>query len=244
VTGDGKNRWLLRRPDPLVQARLFCIPYSGCGASMYRQWPLQHRGVEFCPVQLPGRENRMRDPSPETYQELAAELAEAVTPYLDVPYGFFGHCGSALTAYEACSWLERAGNRPAARLFISSQVAPQDGPAGRFLTLDDNGLTAELRTLICKLGGNPADDILELARDILRADIEVNKRYVVPAPARLAAPITTIGWTDDCEVDHRTMGGWTACGEVTLALLPGGHYRFLDCPAELLDTFAEGLVSQ
>jgi surfactin synthase thioesterase subunit len=243
MTAQGKNRWLLRRPDPLAQARLFCVPYSGCGASMYRNWPQRHRGVEFCPVQLPGRENRMRDPSPETYQELAAALAEAVTPYLDVPYGFFGHCGSAPTAYEACSWLERTGNQ-AARLFISSQVAPQDGPAGRFLTLDDTGLTAELRTLILKLGGNPAPDILELALDVLRADVEVNKRYVVSAPARLAAPITAVGWADDREVDHRAMGGWTACGDVTFALFPGGHFRFLDGPAELLDIFAEGLANQ
>ncbi|MEU3056963.1 thioesterase II family protein [Streptomyces griseus] len=238
---NGINPWLLRQPDPLATARVFCIPYSGCGAAMYGSWPSGAGGVELVPVQLPGRENRMREKTPATYEELAANLVAGLAPYFDRPYGFFGHCGSALAAYQAAVEAESTGLAAPGHLFVSSQVAPQDGPAGRFLELDDDGLTAELRVLIEERGGTPSPDVLELALEVLRADIEVNKRYVVPTPVRLTMPITTIGWSDDSEVRHDAMGGWDRCGDVDHHVLTGAHYRFLEGPPELFGLFASRL---
>ena len=233
--------WLLRRPDPFAGARVFCIPYSGCGASLYVHWPATVGGVEIVPVQLPGRESRLREKSPATYEELAADMVANLAPYLDRPYGFFGHCGSALLAYQAAVQAEATGTAAPGHLFISSQVAPQDGPTGRFLELDDDGLIAELRILIAQRGGTPSPDVLDLALEVLRSDIETNKRYVVPDPPRLTMPITTIGWTEDREVGHHTMGGWKRCGDTEHHVLPGAHYRFLDGPPELFALFAAGL---
>ena len=233
--------WLLRRPDPFAGARVFCIPYSGCGASLYVRWPATVGGVEIVPVQLPGRESRLREKSPATYEELAADLVAGLAPYLDRPYGFFGHCGSALAAYQAAVEVESTGSAVPGHLFISSQVAPQDGPTGRFLELDEAGLMAELRILNEGRGGTVSPDMLDLALEILRDDIEVNKRYVVPDPVRLAMPITTIGWSEDREVPHDTMGGWDRCGETEHHVLAGAHYRFLEGPPELFGLFADRL---
>jgi surfactin synthase thioesterase subunit len=237
----GMNPWLLRRIDPLATARVFCIPYSGCGAGMYGDWPSAVGGVELVPVQLPGRENRMREQAPATYEELAVDLVAGLAPYLDRPFGFFGHCGSALAACQAAVQVETTGSAVAGQLFVSSQVAPQDGPAGRFLRLDDDGLTAELRILFEERGGSPSPDMLDLALEVLRADIEVNKRYIVPDPVRLTMPITTIGWSADREVQHHTMSGWDRCGSTDHHVLPGEHYRFLDGPPELFGLFAARL---
>lgn len=236
------DKWLPRTPEPGATSRLFLIPYSGCGASMYRSWPDLHRGIELVRLQPPGRENRFREPIPPTYEELAVAIADAVEPFLDVPYAFFGHCGSALAAYEATAELERRGAPTAANLFISSQVAPQDGPAGRWLTMDRTELDVELSKLIVAMGGTPVPELSDLYLDVLEEDIAVNKRYVVPDPPRLAAPLTTIGWTEDIEVDHRLMGGWTECGTVRSVLLDGPHQRFLQAPGVLFDVFVDELV--
>ena len=49
-------------PSPEAGLRVFCLPYAGKGASVYRQWwESSDRRVEFVPVQLPGRENRVRE---------------------------------------------------------------------------------------------------------------------------------------------------------------------------------------
>jgi surfactin synthase thioesterase subunit len=198
-------------------------------------------GVEIVPVQLPGRENRMREPALSTYEELAEALVPALAPYLDRPFGFFGHCGSALAAYQAAVQVEATGSAAPGQLFVSSQVAPQDGPTGRFLELDDEELAAELHILIKERGGSLSPEMVDLALDVLRTDIEVNKRYIVPDPVRLTMPITSIGWSEDHEIRPDTMDGWSKCGDTDHRVLPGGHNRFLDGPPELFGLFAARL---
>ena len=237
-----RSRWLPRSPSAGAAARLFLIPYSGCGASMYRQWPHRWGGVEYLPVELPGHETRFAEPNVTSYAELAGLMVEGLVPYLDdTPFGFFGHCGSALAAYEVSVALVRAGGPVPTRLFVSSEVAPQDGPAGRFLQMDDSELAAELARLIRELGGTPSPELIELYLEVLRADVETNKRYVVPDPVRLPFPITAIGWTEDDEIPYATMGGWSVCGETTSVLLTGRHHRFIEAPPELLALFGADL---
>jgi surfactin synthase thioesterase subunit len=235
--------WFLREPSPTARARLFCIPYSGCGASLYRQWPRYAGDVELCPIQLPGRENRLREPAYGSYEELADDLAEALLPYLDRPFGFFGHCASALAGYETTLRLAERGHPTPARLFVSSQVAPHRGPHGRFLSMSDRELAAEVRGLIVRRGGRPLPGLVELSLTVLRHDVRVNKRYRKAEPVRVPCPITALGWTQDTEVDHELVVSWADCGETTVLLLEGPHYRFIEAPPALLDVFATGLAS-
>ncbi|MBG0816348.1 thioesterase II family protein [Planomonospora sp. ID82291] len=236
-----RNPWLPHEPSATATGRIFLIPYSGCGASMYRQWPRRRAGVEFLPVELPGHETRFAEPNFETYQELAKSMVIGLGDHLDVPFGFFGHCGSALAAYEVSAELIRSGMPAPARVYVSSEVAPQDGPAGRFLSMDDAELGAELAKLITQLGGKPGAELIELYLEVLRADVETNKRYVMPEPYRLSCPITVIGWTEDDEIPFSTMGGWGECGETTSVLLDGRHHRFIEAPEDLLDVMCSGL---
>lgn len=238
---DRRNKWLPREPSPEATGRVFLIPYSGCGASMYRRWPRRHDGVDLLPVELPGHETRLAEPNFGTYRELAEQMVAGLAPHLDRPYAFFGHCGSALAAYEVSAEITRAGLPEPTRLYVSSQVSPQDGPTGRFLEMDDAELAEELTRLSRELGAEPIPDLIDFYVEVLRADVETNKRYVVPDPLRLRCPITAIGWTEDVEVRHDTMGGWTACGDTTFRLLAGRHYRFIDAPPELLDLLCGGL---
>lgn len=236
-----RSRWLPREPSSAATGRVFLIPYSGCGASMYRQWPRQHDGVEFLPVELPGHETRFAEPNFGSYQDLATMMTAGLEAYLDVPFGFFGHCGSALAAYEVSAELIRSGRPAPARLFVSSEVAPQDGPAGRFLSMDDAELGAELEQLIREQGGQPSAELIELYLEVLRADVETNKRYIVADPFRLSCPITAIGWTEDNEIPFSTMGGWSSCGDAAFVLLPGRHHRFIEAPPELVGLMCGGL---
>jgi surfactin synthase thioesterase subunit len=234
-------RWFLKEPLPDSRARIFLLPYSGCGASMYRRWPTELDGVNFCPVQLPGRENRLREPVVPTYQELAVLLSEALLPYLDRPYAFFGHCSAALAAFETALLLSDRHGRPPSRIYVSSEVAPQDGPYGRHLRMDDAGLTEELNGLIVTLGGTPTPTFVEMTLGVLREDIEVNRRYHVAEPGRLPCPITSIGWRGDVGMEPHLMTGWAACGDVEQVDFDGGHYSFIDGPDYLLRLLVDGV---
>lgn len=236
-----RNPWLPHEPSADAVGRVFLIPYSGCGASMYRQWPRRCGALEFVPIELPGHETRFAEPNFESYQELAKLMIEGIVQYLGIPFAFFGHCGSALAAYEVSAQLIRAGLPAPAMLFVSSEVAPQDGPAGRFLSMNDRELGAELEKLMRELGGTPSPALVQLYLEVLRADVETNKRYIVPDPYRLSCPITAIGWTQDDEIPFSTMDGWPVCGDTTSVLLEGRHHRFLEAPPELLELMATAL---
>lgn len=206
---------------------------------MYRNWPHYIGDIEVCPIQLPGRENRLVEKSYDTYEELAAQLIEALSPYFDRPFAFFGHCGSALPSYETVAQLQKNGLNMPAHLFISSQVAPQDGPCGRFLEMSDEELYEELKMLIVKMGGQPIPDLLELNLGVLRKDVEANKKYKPETISRLNCRLTAIGWDSDAEVAPAAMKGWKECGESVFVTLPGDHYRFLDAPGDLLHLIRE-----
>jgi surfactin synthase thioesterase subunit len=237
------SAWLPHAPSAAAAGRVFCLPYAGCGAGLFRHWPRQHDSIEFLPVELPGRETRLAEPVAGSYEDLATAMLEALAPYLDVPFAFFGHCWSALAAYEASAQLQRAG-LPPARLFVSSQLAPQDGPTGRMLEMNDAELADDLGATITALGGQPHPDLLALYVEVLRADVEVSRRYRRPRPLRLSCPITAFGWTDDDEIRPPQMTGWQECGDATFTVFPGDHRRFIAAPPELLAALAAGLPAR
>ncbi|MBN6889315.1 surfactin synthase thioesterase subunit [Cytobacillus horneckiae] len=237
-----KSKWFLREPSSKSKARLFCLPYSGCGASMYRDWPQFIGDVEICPIQFPGRENRFSEDSFTSYEALSEELIENLLPYFDRPFSFFGHCASSLPGYEISKQLKMNGHPEPSHLFISSQVAPHDGPCGRFLTMSDEELYEELKNLIIKMGGTPIPDLLELNLGVLRSDINANKKYKPQQITNLEIPITVISWDNDIEVKFETMGGWREYGETQFQTLQGDHYTFLDAPAELLDIISSKIL--
>ncbi len=209
---------------------------------MYRQWPRLLGPAEVCLLQPPGRENRLREPPYDNYEALAEDLLEFLLPYLDRPFAFFGHCAGALPGFQTTLRLAQRGLRTPARLFISSQVAPHDGPYGRFLGLSDAELEVELAKLTRALGGEPHPAMIALSLGVLRADVEAHRRYRLDEPVLLPTPVTVIGWTHDKEVAPDLMGGWRHyAAEVRFALLDGVHYSFLEPPPALVAELAADL---
>lgn len=230
--------WVLSEPDPDVPIRLFCFPYSGCGASMFQRWPRRRGDIEFIPLQFPFRENRTREPHYGTYERLADSLVPGISQYLDRPYAFFGHCGGVLPAYESALRTVELGLRPPACFVASSQVVPHRGPHGRFLRLTVAELDAEIRTLMRRMSGRETfpEELVEIVREVLVADVEANKKYAKPAPAPIPSRIVAVGWDRDVEVPSELMDAWTECADaVEIVLLQGDHYSFLDASDPLMD---------
>jgi surfactin synthase thioesterase subunit len=245
AAGIGPGKWLLRRPGEDSAARLFCFPYAGVGASMYNRWPEVVGTAEVCRVQLPGRENRIREAHYGTYEELAERLAEALVPCLDRPFGFFGHCRGALVGFAVAAHLQRAGLPTPDRLFVSSQEPPHKGPYSRFLRLGNAELATELGRLTEAMGGRPHPDLIQLGLRVLRADISANRRYRLDSPVLLPTTVIhAIAWAADEELRPDQTAGWDAYagpGGFHETVLEGGHYAFLGAPDALLRELAHGM---
>lgn len=238
-------RWLLRAPSDEAAARIFCFPYSGVGASMFNPWPRWIGAAEVCPVQLPNRENRIRDPHYGTYQDLAALLAECLAPYLDRPSIFFGHCAGSLPAFETVRALAGLGAALPTRLVVSAQVAPHDCPHDRWLYLTDSELVAELGHLVVARGGRPHPALLEMTLEVLHRDLDANRVYRLPEPVPVPVGVTVLHWSGDTEVTAEELRGWAHyASDVRFAVLDGEHYDFLHLPPGLRELLSTELSTE
>lgn len=221
------------RPNPQARLRLFCLPFAGGAASIYRTWAQNLPDtVEVVPVQLPGREARMRETSYTRIGPMIESLATAIEGQLDRPYALFGHSMGTLISFELARALRGRGLRQPEQLFVSGHRAPQipdhDEP---IFDKPHDDFVAELR----RLNGTPEavlqhPELMELMLPLLRADFELCDTYAYERDAPFAFPITGFVGTRDPEADHAAMQAW---GEQTSAafrlhVVPGDHFFVLN----------------
>ncbi|WP_282794132.1 alpha/beta fold hydrolase, partial [Streptomyces sp. CC224B] len=226
--------WFVRPPATDSPARIFCFPYSGSGASAFSAWPTAIDDVEVCPVQFPGRENRLAHPHYGTYENLADGLTDALEPLLDRPFAFFAHCAGALPAYETVLRLREQGLPGPECLFVSGQPAPHDAARDRMLTMTETELRAELESVIRGRGIEPRPDMVELGMAVLLRDLAAAREYRRTEPARVGCPVVALHWRDDPDVSLDQLEGWRQYADsVDVHVLDGGHHAFMHAPDEL-----------
>jgi len=199
---------------PQARVRLFCFPYAGGGATIFRTWSENlPQEIEVCPIQLPGRESRLLEPAVSSWSTLIALLAEALEPLLDMPYAFFGHSMGTLISFELARHLRRTGNHAMPlRLFMSAHRAPQlPDPDPPTYHLPETEFIEELR----RLQGTPEEilqheEILRLLIPLLRADFCLCETYAYQQESPLACPITAFGSLQDAEVTRESVMAWKA----------------------------------
>src|SRR5580704_11521240 len=106
-----RNPWIaFRKGGHHSRARLFCFPYAGAGASVFRSWG-DYLSPEFevIGVQLPGREERLRDELFVRIEPMVESAAKSLCSDLTAPFAFFGHSMGSILAYELACFLRRNG---------------------------------------------------------------------------------------------------------------------------------------
>lgn len=234
------------RRNTNAKVRLFCLPYAGGGASAFRTWADKLPDfIEIYPVQLPGREMRIRETPLTRMSSLVHALADAVDPLLNRPFAFFGHSMGAMICWElACELRRRHGIEPA-QLFVSGRRAPQvpdnDPP------LHDMQ-TSELLQALRRFSGIPEDfyehaELVELKLPVLRADFELCEKYVYRPEPPLNCPITAFGGLEDLDESREMLERWgnRTSKVFKLRMLPGDHFFLHSSEALLLQLLFEEL---
>ncbi|MFE6194474.1 thioesterase II family protein [Streptomyces sp. NPDC057838] len=226
--------WFVRPPSDAHSARIFCFPYAGSGASAFSAWPAALDDAEICPVQFPGRENRLAEPHYGTYEDLADGLTGALGPLLDRPFAFFGHCAGALPAFETAVRLAALGLPVPSRLFVSGQPAPHDSASDRMLTMTEAELRAELESVVRGRGIAPRPDMIDFGMTVLLRDLAAARRYRRAQPVTLPCPVVVLHWRDDPDVSLDQLGEWRRYTDTAdFHVLDGGHHDFMNAPDRL-----------
>ncbi|WP_217208445.1 thioesterase II family protein [Streptomyces sp. AC550_RSS872] len=242
--------WL--RPVPgrtaPAQARLFCFPYAGAGATVFRGWgPGLPEGVEALAVQLPGREDRLPDQPVDDLDELLTALAPGLLPFLDRPFAFFGHSMGAIICWELCRRLRGEQGIEPFRVFVSGCRAPQfhESRTRGTADLSDTELVQEL----VRLEGTPRElldnpEFLSFVLPAFRADLSLFTSYVHRPSDPLTCPVTVFGGSADPRVDVEHLKGWAdlTTGPCDVQVFEGGHFFLTTQQAGVLEAMSRALA--
>jgi medium-chain acyl-[acyl-carrier-protein] hydrolase len=226
--------------------RVFCLPYAGGGVSVYRSWGKKlGPDIDICPVQLPGRESRHGETPFRDMGPLADAAYEALLPYLDTPFAFFGHSFGALIAFELARRTQQ--HTGLSRLFVSARRAPHlSEPRPPIAHLPNAAFAAAVQQ---RYGGIPqavldAQDLLDLLLPRLRADFEVLESYECGLDARVSCDVSVFGGQQDVlSAQHLQAWQMHTTGDVDVRMLSGGHLYLESHRTELLRMIADDLTA-
>jgi surfactin synthase thioesterase subunit len=249
LQGDGPPWIAPRRPVPGARIRLFCFPYAGAGASLYRGWPTALPGVDVVGIQLPGREGRFAEPAPSDLGTLIEGAAAAIAPMTrDLPYALFGHSVGSLLAFEVARRLRGLPDVPAPRhLIVGARRAPHvPNRLPRCGHLPDEEMLAQLEEIFGK--GIPDEvaavpDLIELLVPMLRADIRASEGYEYRAEPPLDVPLTAICGAGDATALPHEVEAWgrETTGPFAFSIVPGDHFFVKTSSPQVLRAVARAL---
>jgi surfactin synthase thioesterase subunit len=235
ISPDG---WFVRyRQDTQAPLRLFCFSYAGGGASIFRSWPdLLPSGVEVYAVQLPGHEYRLGEPAYTRLMPLVQALADAISPYLEKPFAFFGHSMGALVSFELARQLRCTYDKHPACLYLAAFRAPQlPNPNIKIYHLPE-----EVFKVVLRAEGIPErilqnEEIMQAMLPTLRADFELCDTYKYTEEPPLASPFAIFGGLEDVRISADDLQGWRIHSSAvsSLSMLPGSHF-FIHSAQDLL----------
>ncbi len=225
---------------PEAACRLFCFPYAGMGATVFAGWQRElPASVEVVPVHLPGRDERLREPSFRRLDPLLDALAEVFAPCLDMPYAFYGHSLGGWIAYYLAQRFAWTGARLPAHLFVGASRAPHI--LNRHAPIHALPRDRFVEQVSRRYGQIPPAilaqrELMDLLVPITQADMElfetVDHRPADPLPV----PIFAFAGETDGEITLSEVAAWRehTRARFTCESLPGDHFFLKSCAPALL----------
>lgn len=236
-----------RIPKSQASSRLFCFPYAGGGASLFRAWQQYlPQSIELCPVQLPGRETRAMEPAFSRIEPLVEMLSQDLKNYFDLPYAFFGYSMGALIAFDLARKLNGSARMPSF-LFLAARRGPRLPGSSSTKALTDSQFIDELRSL----GGVTeavlqSPEIMEMILPTLRADFLLCENYQYSPGKLLDCPILVLGGKEDKNIAHAELAAWSeeTSASCSVKLFDGGHFFLHNSHSAIVSYILNELLAQ
>ncbi|HET9181034.1 MAG TPA: thioesterase domain-containing protein [Candidatus Angelobacter sp.] len=246
--GRGEPTWFEHlSPSSQPALRVFCLPYAGGSADVYRPWQRWFSTeVDLCLVHLPGRAKRIGERPFCRMDALVNAIADRIEPELRVPYALYGHSMGGLVAFELARELSRRRLSAPRSLIVSGSRPPHVPNIGPPIAgLPDEQFIAELRRLKGtqpEILDNP--QLMEIFNSVLRADFELLETYPYVAGEPLQCPISVYCGLQDEKITPECSQGWQShtSGAFTLRRFEGDHFFIRTSEPSLRDAFRKDVL--
>ena len=234
-----------RKSKPDARLRLFCFHYLGGSASVFREWsdhlPLD---IEVCPIQLPGRENRINEQPFTELTQLVETLTQVLIPHLDKPFAFYGHSMGNLISFEVAHLLRQQYSCSPIHLLVGGLSAPQSVAA---YWPKDKSFSEERILKLMEIPREVQEDkqFMEHLMSICRVDYQLSQSYIYSNKEPLDCPISAWCGEQDSLVSQDDILGWHQQTKNTfkLHMIPGKHLFLTTNRKLLLKAISQELIS-
>jgi surfactin synthase thioesterase subunit len=202
--------------------------------------------IELCPVDLPGRGGRFKEPLMAARKPLIEQLSAELARNLHQPYALFGHSLGGMLAFELAHALIRRGCPAPRALCIAAAPAPCSQGLRRppETWSSDEALMSSMR----KLGGTPPElfehpELLELFLPIVRADFQLCDDVPAQPLAALPCPIHVYAGHED-NIELKALQSWQRATQRahSLTFFVGDHFFVRTHARELCELIAEQVL--
>ena len=241
------RHWLVgEKLNPKADLRLFCLPYAGGRAAIYREWhDVAPRHIQVCALELPGRGRLIRTTPFNRLTPLVRALASSIEAAPDRPFALFGHSMGGLIAFELARTLRRRGSRQPDHLFVSAVASPSTPPRRPLVHCASD---AAVKQRLHDLNGTPQElldneELMALVLPTFRADFSVLENYEYRDEPPLKVPITVFGGASDPVVPPAALNGWgrqSAAGS-RMQFFPGDHFFVHSAATDVIGAIARVL---
>jgi pyochelin biosynthetic protein PchC len=251
ATGHGQlGKWVLSDQAKFHHlTQLLCFPHTGGCASSYRDWLADLASdVDLLPVQLPGRETRIREPLVTDMTELVTRIVDVVASVRFRRLALFGHSLGAIIATKVCESLEQRGVN-VAHLLVSGYPAPsidnlyppdieysKDRPFFVPAHASDEILAHSLESYGEHLDWLTEPQLRKLFLPVVRADIQLLLSGDL-LHERVQAPLTVLAGTADPLLRGKDPSEWAKVtrSDCVVYRPPGGHFYLASSDGRLTE---------
>jgi surfactin synthase thioesterase subunit len=165
---------------------------------------------------------------------LVPRICDAIEPYLDLPFSFFGHSMGAVISFEVAREFIRRERPLPQWLLVSGSSSPQKKRSESFHLLP---MREFIETVARRYNNIPAEvlenpELMNLFGAILQADFELIETYSYVPDARLPINILAFGGLSDESAPPEELERWNEvtmhADQFRLELLAGGHFFIND----------------
>jgi len=226
------------------KVNLFCFPYAGAGASVFRLWSKWlDESIRGFAIQPPGRESRFLEAPLTDLAAYSNQAAKAIlTQAGNEPVVLFGHSLGAAAAFETARCLAQL-NKNITALVVSGRQAPNIKSRKQPIShLPDNDFIRELASL----DGTPKEvlansELIELLLPTIRADFAMSESYLSLNRPALRCPVIAVGARDDIWLTSESLDEWrdVTLGSFETKWFEGNHFFLNVYTADLLRYLSE-----
>ncbi|WP_050478194.1 thioesterase II family protein [Herbaspirillum rhizosphaerae] len=227
---------------------LFCLPYAGAGAAVFREWRAKFPAwINPIPLHLPARGIRQQMAPIHQWPPLIDLLMADVMPHLDRPFAIFGHSMGALIAVELAHAIRARLQQTPILLCASACEAPShrqwnDG----WLSCSRDDLLSELQSLNSTLDDLLAnEEFMALVLPMIRADFHLCGTYRRRERAPLASQLLVLAGRRDKPhlCDPELLRSWSSevSGVCRTEILDGDHFFMNSHRQEVVDRLVAAL---